>query len=91
MLIAALKDKKKLPRRYERKSAFQTIAIELYKQPKTKTKKEYIRLVTVFIGVDIVAKIVDEFYILIKIYSYFSFIFSVVSKKDELLKISNAM
>ena len=36
MLIAALKDKKKLPQRCRRKSAFQTIAIELYKQPKTK-------------------------------------------------------
>ena len=36
VLIAALKDKKKLPRRYERKSAFQTITIESYKQPKTK-------------------------------------------------------
>ena len=30
MLIGALKDKKKLPRRYGRKSAFQAIAIELY-------------------------------------------------------------
>ena len=37
------------------------------------------------------AKIVDEFYILIKIYSYFSFAFSVVSKKVELLKISKVM
>ena len=89
MLIAALKDKKKLPRGYGRKSAFQTIAIELYKQ--TKTKKEHTRLVIDFIGVDVLAKIVDEFYILIKIYSYFSFVFSVVSKKVELLKISKVM
>ena len=73
-MIAALKHKKKLPQRYRRKSAFQTIAIELYKQPKTKTKKEHIRLVTVFIGVDVLANIVDEFYILIKIYSCFSFV-----------------
>ena len=71
MFIAALKDKKKLPRRYGRKSAFQTIAIELHKQPKTKTKKEHIRLVIAFIGVDVLPKIVDEFYILIKIYSFF--------------------
>ena len=91
MLIAALKDKKKLPQRYGRKSAFQTIAIELYKQAKTKTKKEHIRLVIVFIGVDVLAKIVDEFYTLIEIYSYFSFAFSVVSKKVELLKISKVM
>ena len=80
-----------LPQRYGRKSSFQTIAIELHKQPKTKTKKEHIRLVIVFIGVDVLAKIVDEFYILIKIYSYFSFVFSVVSKKVELLKISKMM
>ena len=65
--------------------------IELHKQLKTKTKKEHIRLVIVFIGVDVLAKIVDEFYILIKIYSYFSFVFSVVSKKVELLKISKMM
>ena len=71
--------------------AFQTVAIELYKQPKTKTKKEHIRLVIVFIGVDVLAKIVDEFYILIKIYSYFSFVFSVVSKNIELLKILKVM
>ena len=71
---------------------FQTIAFELYKQPKVKTtKKEHIRLVIVFIGVNVVAKIVDEFYILIKMYSYFSFVFSVVSKKVELLKISKMM
>ena len=91
MLIAAPKDKKKLPRRYKRKSAFQTIPIELCKQPKTKTKKEHIRLAIVYIGVDVVAKIVDEFYVLIKMYSYFSFVFSVVSKKVELLIISKVM
>ena len=39
---------------------FQTIAIELYKQPKTKTtKKEHIRLVIVAIGVDVVPKTDD--------------------------------
>ena len=87
MLIAALKDNKSC----HDDTKDQTIAIELYKQPKTKTKKEHIRLVIVFIGVDVLAKIVDEFYILIKIYSYFSFVFSVVSKKVELLKISKMM
>ena len=83
MLIAALKDNKKFPRGYKRKSAFQTIPIELYKQPKTKTKKEHTRLVIVYIGVDVVAKIVDEFYILSKVYCDFSFVFSVLSKKAE--------
>ena len=52
--------------------------IGLYKQPKT--KKEHIRLVIVFIGVDAVAKIADEFYILTKIYSYFSFVLSGVKE-----------
>ena len=60
--------------------------MELYKQPKMKTaKKENIRLG----GVDVVAKTGDEIFVLsiIKIYSYFLFVFSVVPKKDELLKI----
>ena len=35
-LIAALKDKEKFTRQYEGKYAFQTIAIELYKQLKKK-------------------------------------------------------
>ena len=79
------------PTMIQKKISFQTMAIELYKQPKPKTKKEHMILVIVFIGVDVLAKIVDEFYILIKIYSYFSFVFSVVSKKVELLKISKMM
>ena len=91
MLIAVLKEKKKLLWWYERKSVIQTIAIELNKQLKTKTKKEHIRLVIVFIEVDVVAKIVNEFHILIKIYSYFSFVFYVASRKIELLKISKVM
>ena len=61
--------KKKLPRRYEDKSAFQTIVIELYKQTKT------YKIVIVSIEIDAVAKTDDEVYVLriIKIYSYFSF------------------
>ena len=38
LCMKGLKDKKKLSRRYEGTSAFQTIATELYKQPK-KTPK----------------------------------------------------
>ena len=95
---------KKLPRRYEGKYAFQTVAIELYKQPKTKkenkTKKEQtknppknIRLVIVSIGLDVVTKIDDEVYVLsiIKICSSFLFVYSVVPKKVELLKIPKVM
>ena len=51
------------------------------------------KLVIVSTGVDVVAKIDDEVYVLsiIKIYCYFSFAFSVVPKKVELLKISKVM
>ena len=78
MMIVALKDKKSS----HDDTKDQTIAIELYKEPETKTKKGHIRLVIVLIGVDVVAKIVDEFYILIKIYSYLSFAFCCV-KEDR--------
>ena len=93
MLFAALRDKKKLPRWYEGKPVFQTITIKRYKDPKTKTKEEYRRLVIVSIGVDVVAKINDEVYVLsiVKIYNYFSFVFSVVPKKVEFLKILKMM
>ena len=55
---------------------FQTNATELYKQP-PKTKQEHIKLLIVSIGVDVVARIDYEVYVLsiIKCYSYFSFVF----------------
>ena len=81
MMIVALKNKKSS----HNDTKDQTIAIELYKQPEPKPKKEHIRLVIVFIGVDVVAKIVDEFYILIKIYSYLSFTFCCF-KEDRVAK-----
>ena len=51
-------------------------ATELYKQS-PKTKQEHIKLLTVSIGVDVVVKIDDTFYVssIIKSYSYFSFVF----------------
>ena len=60
--------------------------IEFYKQP----RKEHIRFVIGSIWVDVVAKIDDEIYVLSsnKIYSHFSFVFSILSKKVKLLKIS---
>ena len=56
-------------------------------------QKEYIRLVIGSIGVDVVVKIVDDIYVLIiiKIYSYFGFVFSIVPKKVDLLKISKIL
>ena len=53
------KNKKKVPQQYEGKSAFQTIAIELYKQSKTKTIKKHIRLVMLD-AVMVVAKADNE-------------------------------
>ena len=93
-MIVALKNKKRLPRQHEEKSEFQSIAIELYKQPRTKTtKKEHRRLVTVFTGVNVGAKSDDEMYILsiMKIYSYFSFVLSFVPLKIELRETSKVM
>ena len=56
-------------------------------------QKEYKRLVIGSIGVDVVVKIVDDVYVLIiiKIYSYFGFVFSIVPKKLDLLKISKVL
>ena len=70
------------------------MAIELYKQPKMKiTTTKNTRLVIVSTGVGAIVKTDDEIYILstIKIYNYFSFAFSVVLKKVELLKMSKVM
>lgn len=92
-MIAALEDKKRLPRQYEEKSEFQSIAIELYKQRRSKaTKKEHIGLVIVSTGVYVVSKTDDEMYVLsiIKIYSYYSFVFSIVPLKIELKRIWKA-
>ena len=61
------------------------------KQPKPKSKKGH--KIMVSIGLDGVSKTDDESYVLstIKFYSKFSFVFSVVPKKVELLKISKMM
>ena len=72
------------------KSAFQTIAIELYKQPKETNRNFFSRLVISSVRVDVVAKTDDEVYdsCTIKMYSYFLFVFSTVPKKVQLWKIS---
>ena len=72
---------------------FQTIAIDLYKQPKKQTKQEHLRLVISSVRVSVVAKTDDEVYVLstIKIYNYSSFVFSTVPETVELLEISKVM
>ena len=60
MLLVALKDKKKSSHDdNEWKSAFQTIATELYKQLKRK-KKEQLRLVISSIRVDVVSSVLEQ-------------------------------
>ena len=56
-------------------------------------KKGHLRLVINSIKVDVVPKTDNEIYVVstIKIYSYFSFVFSTAPKKDKLLKISEVM
>ena len=70
---------------------FQTTAIELYKQLK-ETNNFFSRLVISSIRFG-VAKTDDEVYAssTIKMYSCFSFVFSTVSKKVQLWKISKVM
>ena len=88
-IACSIKRSKKLSQPCEGKSAFQTIAIELYKQPgkKLKLKKENLRIV---ITSFVVANTDDEIYVLsiTKIYNYISFVSSTVPKKVELLKSS---
>ena len=58
-----------------------------------KQKKEHLRLLIISVRVAVVAKTDDEIYVLstIEIYVYFSFVFSTVPKRVELLKISKVM
>ena len=72
------------------KSAFQTIAIELYKQQK---EKEHLRIVINSVGVCVVPKTNDEVYVsnTTKMCIYFSFVLSDMPKKFHLLKISKVM
>ena len=58
MLFAALKDEN------EGKFSFQTITIELYKQPKRNKQKEHLRLVISSVRVGVVPKTDDEVYVL---------------------------
>ena len=75
------------------KSAFQTIAIELYKQPKETNRNYFSRLVISSIRVGVVAKTDDEVYVssIIIMCGYFSFVFSAVPKKVQLLKTSKVI
>ena len=69
---------------------FQQLQLNYISNRKKKKKNEPIKLEIACLGVHVVTKTDDEVYVLsiIKINSYFSFVFSIVPKKIELLKIS---
>ena len=96
VLFTGLKYKKALTA-IKGKSAFQTIAIELYKHPKETNRNYFSRLVISSFRVGVVAQTDDVsssmVYVssTIKMYSYFSFVFSTVPKKVQLFKISKVM
>ena len=60
---------------------------------KKQTEIERLRLAISSIRVGVVAKTDDEVYVssIIKVYSYYSFVFSILPKKVQLLKISKVM
>ena len=72
---------------------FQTIMIELYKQPKETNRNYFSRLLIMSIKVRVVGKTDDEVYIssTLKMYSCFSLVFSTVPNKVQLLKVLKVM
>ena len=72
---------------------FKQLLLNYIHSQKKQTEKEHLRLVISSIRVGVVAKTDDEVYVssTIKMYSYFSFVFSTVPKKVQLLKISKVM
>ena len=89
-IICGIKIQKSTYSDIKEKSAFQTIAIQLYKQPKETNRNSFSTLVISSVRVDVVAKTDDEVYAscTIKMHSYFSFACSTVPKKVQLWKIS---
>ena len=75
LLIVALKDKKAVTIDMKENLHFKQLQLN-YINNHQKQKKDHIELVIVSIGVDVVAKIDDEIYVLsvIKTYCYFSFV-----------------
>ena len=72
---------------------FQTIVIELYKQPKETNRNYFSRLLISSIKVSVVDKTNDEVYVssTLRMYSCFSFVLSTVPNKVQLVKILKVM
>ena len=88
LLFAALKYQKNFGKDMKEKLQFKHLELNYRNK-----KKEHIKLVISSIRVSVVAKMDDEIYVLstMKIYSYFSFVFCIVPKRVELLKIPKVM
>ena len=90
-LFTGLKYKKALAA-IKGKSAFQTIVIELYKQPKETNRNYFSRLVTNSFRVGVVAQIDDVLSSMVyvsstlKMYSYFPFFFLQYQRRSSCLK-----
>ena len=89
VLFTALKYKKALTAILKENLRFKQLRLNYINSQKKQTEKERLRLVIS----SIIAKTDDEVYVssTIKMYSYFSFVFSTVLKKVQLLKISKVM
>ena len=93
VLFTALKYKKALTSILKENLHFKQLRLNYINSQKKQIEKEGLRLGISSIRVGAVAKTDDEVYVssTIKMYSYFSFVFSTVLKKVQLLKISKVM
>ena len=90
MLFTALKYKKALTVILKETLRFKQLRLNYINSQKKQTEKERLRLVISSIRVGVIVKTDYEVYVssTIKMYSYFSFVFSTVPKKVQLLKVS---
>ena len=90
MLFTVLEYKKALTAILKENLRFKQLGLNYINSQKKQTGKERLRLVISSIMVGLVAK-TDDVSSTIKMYCYFSFVFSTVPKKIQLLKISKVM
>ena len=93
VLFTVLKYKKAPMANLKKNLRFKQLRWNYINSQKKQTEKERLRLVISLIRVGVIVKTDDEVYVssTIKMYSYFSFVFSTVPKKVQLLKISKVM
>ena len=93
VLLTVLKHKKALTAILVKKLCFKRLRQNYLNRQKKQTEKERLRLVISTFRVGVTDKTDDEIYVssILKMHSYFSFFFSTVPKKVQLLKISKVM